>query len=483
MATEVNTFNDFSIASSETNPLISNMSFLLKPQVGGTMFNINPLETDIGEMFKMGLEEEVKGEEIIHHEANQKFDAPFVNSSATQASVYGTASVGNGDPALYDSLDYVQLASTSHSPSSGTNAGKFSYPRVGQLIQFKNRGTWRITGKRITVDSAHRLYLAKVNSDAPSLANTLTSAGGVYGGDQFAIIGSAFEEATHGMQTGIVPTSKTYTNYLQTFSEYYDVTDLAATNETYPLKWDGQMIDFVYPRGFSDTEERFAFLESAGLFLTPRGSAIPGFDKNGTAVTMDTTQGYMPNLEQNAAKLYYDANPTVALFEQIIRLRRKQNQGKDCLMKCGYEFLLKAKDIITQFGVQGGMTYNRKDVDLNIDKVRIGGFNFSMKELTILNHPQITALPGFNYPWYFVIAPMDKSKDSKTGIMHNAFSIMWKKARGKGARGHYKLWRTGADSPEGNDDQAVERIHIRTRKGTRVVGATKFILGKRLGQA
>jgi hypothetical protein len=61
MATEVNTFNDFSIASSETNPLISNMSFLLKPQVGGTMFNINPLETDIGEMFKMGLEEEVKG--------------------------------------------------------------------------------------------------------------------------------------------------------------------------------------------------------------------------------------------------------------------------------------------------------------------------------------------------------------------------------------------------------------------------------------
>lgn len=479
---EVNTFNDFAVAAREERPLISNMSFLLKPQVGKTLFDVNPLETDIGDMFKMGLEEMVEGEEIIHHEANKRFDAPFVNTSATQASVYGVSSTGNGDPALYDGKDYIQLAATSHSPSTGANAGKFSYPRKGQIIQFKNKSTWRITGKRTTVDNAHRLYLDKVNTESASLAATITSAGGSYGGDQFAVIGSAFEEGTHGMQQGIVPTSKTYTNYLQTFSEYYDVTDIAATDKTYPLKWQGEILEFVYPRGFSDTEERFAFLESAGLFLTPYGTAIPGFDKNDNAVTVSTTQGYIPNLELNAAKLYYDSSPTVALFEQIIRLRRKMNQGKDCLMQCGYEFLLRAKDIITQFGVNGGMTYNRKDVDLNIDKVKIGGFAFSMKEMTILNHPDITALPGFGYPWQFIIAPMDKTKDSKTGIMKDAFTVMWKKTRGKGARGHYKIWRTGADSPEGNDDQAVERIHLRTRKGVRVVGATKFIYGKRLGQ-
>jgi hypothetical protein len=479
---EVNTFNDYSIAAGETNPLISNMSFLLKPQVGKILFDVNPLETDIGEMFKMGLMEEAKGEEVIHHEANKRFDAPYVNSHATQANVYGTASTGNGDPALYDGKDYIQLSTASHSPQTGANAGKFSYPRVGQIIQFKNRSTWRITGKRTSVDGAHRLYLDKVNTSSASLANTITSAGGVYGGDQFAIIGSAFEEATHGMQTGIVPTHKTFTNHLQTFSDYYDVTDQAATNETYPLKWGNKVIEFVYPRGFSETEERFAFLESAGLFLTPRGEAIPGFDKNGSSVQVSTTQGYMPNLEQNAVKVYYDNSPTVALFEQLIRLRRKMHQGKDCLMQSGYEFLLKAKDIITQFGVQGGMSYNRKDVDLNIEKVRIGGFTFSMKELTILNHPDITALPGFNYPWYFIIAPMDKTKDPKTNIMNNAFTILWKKQKGDGARGHYKIWRTGANAPQATDDQLIERIHIATRKGTRVVAASKFILGKRLGQ-
>jgi len=478
---EVNTYNDYSIAANERSPLISNMSFLLKPQVGSKLFDVNPLESDLGEMMKMGLMEKVEGEEIIHHEANKKIEAPYVNASATQANVYGTASTGNDDPALYDGKDYIQLAATSHSPATGALALSKSYPRTGQLIQFKNKGVWRITGKRETVAGEHRLYLDKVSASSPSLANTITSAGGVYGGDQFAVIGSAWEEATHGQQTGLIPTSKTYTNTLQTFTEYYDVSDISATNRTYPLKTKDGVINFVYPRGISETEERFAFLESAGLFLTPYGQSIPGFDKNGTAVVIGTTQGYMPNLELNAPKLYYDNNPTVALFEQIIRLRRKQHQGKECMLKMGYEFGLMAKDIISTFGVNGGMTYNRKDVDLNMDKIRIGGFTFSMKGLTILNHPDVTALPGFDYPWTFIIEPMDKTKDPKTQIMRNAFTIMYKEMRGKGARGHYKMWRTGADSPEGNDDQAVERIHIRTRKGCRVVAASKFIVGKRLG--
>lgn len=483
MAVEVNSWQDFSVAAREENPLISQMSFIHKPQVGSTMFDVNPLETDIGEMFKMGLMEEVKGEEIIHHEAGKRFDAPYINQDATQANVYGVAALVNGDPALYVGLDYVQLEDISHSPQTGADALKYSYPRVGQIVQFKNKGVWRISGKRENIAGAHRLYLVKVSSSSPSLANTITLAAGIYGGDQFGIIGSAFEEATHGMQKGLVPTSKTYTNYLQTFSDYYDQTDIEATNETYPFVYQGKPINFVYPRGLADTEMRFAFMEQSGLFLTPYGSSIAGFDKNGVGVTMNTTQGYMPNLELNAPKLYYDNNPTVALFEQIIRLRRKLNQGRECMMQCGYEFLLKAKDIITQFGVAGSMVYNRSAVDLNIDTIKIGGFVFNMKELMILNHPDITAIPGFNYPWYFIIAPMDKTKDAKTGIMKDAFTIMWKKAIGGGARGHYKMWTTGAMADNPTDDQQVRRIHLYTRKGTRVVAASKFILGQRLQPA
>jgi hypothetical protein len=477
---EVNTYNDFSVAAQEKYPLISNMSFMLKPQVGADLFDVNPLESDIGEMMKMGLMKEVKGEEIIHHEANKRFDAPLVNSSETVGNVYGVAA-SPVDPAAYSGLDYVQISGFSHSPQTGAEALKYSYPRVGNLIQFKNLSTWRIAGKRETVAGAHRIYLTPVNAAQPSLANTIPLSGGVYGGVQFSVFTNAFEEATFGMQKGIVPTTKTFTNYVQIFSEFYDVTNIQEQNETYPLKWHDDVINFLYEKGIPDTELRFAMQEDMGVFITPKDDGtMNAYDTSGNTSKVTTTQGYLPNLELNAPKVYWDNNPTVALFEQLIRLRRKLHQGKDCILNYGYEFGLRAKDIITQFGVNGGMTYNRKDVDLNIDKIRIGGFTFNMKELQILNHPDLTAIPGFPYPYYFIIAPMDKMKDPKTNIMRDAFCIMFKKQVGKGARGHYKIWATGANSPDGNDSQMVRRIHLASQKGMQVVGASKFIFGKKI---
>ena len=64
MAT-VNTYRDFSFAAREEYPIISNIEFLLQPQIVPDLFNVNPLETDLGDFMKMGLMESVEGEEII----------------------------------------------------------------------------------------------------------------------------------------------------------------------------------------------------------------------------------------------------------------------------------------------------------------------------------------------------------------------------------------------------------------------------------
>jgi hypothetical protein len=477
---EVNTFNDFSIASREESPLISNMSFLLKPQVGAKLFDVNPMESDLGDFYKMGLMKEVKGEDIIHHEANKRYSAVEVNQSATVGNVYGTANGAGADPAAYDGLDYIQLSASSHSPSTGTNANKLSYPRVGQLIEFKNGAVWRIAGKRETVAGEHRLYITKVQAGYPALSATITNVGGTYGGDKFAVYGYAFEEATSGMQKGLVPTSKTFTNNLQSFYDYYEITDFSERNETYPLQWHGKTINFWYVKGLDDTEQRFLFNETYGLFLTPKDDGnLVSYDADGNTLPVGTTQGYIPNLKLNAAKLYYNNNPTIALFEQIIRLRRKLHQGRKALVHMGFEFELRAKDIISEFGKEGGMVYNRQAADLNISQVKIGNFEFNMREMQILNHPEVTAIDGFEYPWYFIVAPMDKTKDPVTNKMNDAFNIIYKKMVGKGARGHYKIWETGGNSATGTDGQLVRNIHIASRKGTRVVGASKHILGRR----
>jgi len=477
---EVNTFNDYSIASREDNPLISNMSFLLKPQVGANLFDVNPLESDIGDFMQMGLMKEVKGEDIIHHEANKRYTAVSVNSSTTVGDVYGIANGATVDPAAYDTLDYIQLSAASHSPSTGDNAGAYSFPRVGQFVEFKNGAVWRIAGKRTTVANEHRLYITKVQATYPALSATITQVGSTYGGDQFAVYGYAFEEATFGMLEGLVPTSKTFTNTLQTFYDFYSITDHAERNETYPLKWQNKTINFWYVKGLDDTEQRFLFNENYGLFLTPKDDGnLNAIDIGGVSTPVGTTQGYIPNLKLNAAKLYYDNNPTIALFEQLIRLRRKLHQGREALMHMGYEFELRAKDIITEFGINGGMVYNRNAVDLNISQIKIGNFVFNMRELQILNHPEVTAIDGFPYPWYFIVAPMDKTKDPKTNIMKDAFCIIYKKMVGKGARGHYKIWETGGNAEAGTTGQLIRNIHIASRKGTQVVGASKHILGRR----
>lgn len=473
---EINTFNDFSIAAGESYPLISLMSFTLKPQVGANLFDVNPLESDTGDMFKMGLMEEVRGEEIIHNEANKRFSAPYINTDTTLANVYGTVSGGT-----FNGMDYIQLAAESHSPTTSGSAGGYSYPRAGQLIQFKNGAVWRIQSKNTANANAHRLYITKLRASDPALSATITLSGTTYGGDQFSCFTTAFEEATSGMQTGIVPTSKTYVNTLQSFSERYEITDFQERNETWGFNWQGKQINFTYQKGINDTEVRFAVQEDMGLFLTPQAdSAAVAYDTANVAQRLVTTQAYLPNLELNAQKLYYDNNPTLALFEQIIRLRRKMNQGPKCLVQHGFEFGLKVKDILNQFGVNGGMTYDRMDVDLGVSKLKFpGDFEFALKELRMLNHPDFTYLAGFPYPWYFIIAPMDKTKDPKTNIMLNAFSIIYKKMVGRGARGHYKIAEYGGNSEAGTDEKNWRYVKISSRKGTRVVGATRFILGKK----
>lgn len=472
---EVNTFNDFSIASREENPLISNMSFLLKPQVGANLFDVNPMESDLGDFMKMGLMREVKGEEIIHHETNKRYTSVSLNSDTTVGNVYGVQSGG-----IFDGLDYIQLSAASHSPSTGTNAGKYSYPRTGQLVEFKNGAVWRIAGKLETTANQHRLYITKVQATYPALSATITLVGSTHGGDVFAVYGYAFEEATYGMLKGLVPTTKTYTNTLQTFYDFYNITDFQERNQTYPLKIGNKVVEFWYVKGLDDTEQRFLFNECYGLFLTPKDDGnLEAYDGDGNTYPVGTTQGYIPNLKLNAAKLYYDNTPTIALFEQIIRLRRKLHQGRKALMHVGYEFELLAKDVISEFGKQGGLVYNRKAVDLNINQVLIGNFEFNIRELQTLNHPEVTAIEGFPYPYYFIVAPMDKTKDPKTNIMKDAFSIIYKKQIGKGARGHYKIWETGGNSMAGTDAQLARNIHISSRKGTQVVGGSRHILGRR----
>jgi hypothetical protein len=479
----VNTYRDWSFASQENYPVITNIDFLLEPQIVEDLFNVNPLNTDIGDFMKMNLMEKVQGEEIIHREKRKLIDAPFINSSTSVNLVYGVASVGNGDPAAFSGLDYIQLASSAHTPTSGDLANNYSYIRPGDVIEFKNLAFWRVQGKRTSVPDAHRLYITKLDATYPPLGNTITVVGSTWGGDQVSVPTALFEEATWGQTVGMIPTFKSFKSYLSTIADMYETTDKQLTNKTWPMKDpdSGKTINFWYEVGARDTDMRFMIKEAMAVFNVPKAdsSAVAYDPVSGTNKTLISTDGYIPVLRATggAVKKEYDDNITLALFNDLARLRNRLNQEKTSMILYGQEFGSRASDAVTTLGVNGGIKYEHTDVDLEIDTIRIPNAVFKMKELRILNHPELTALPGRIYPWYFIIKPMTKAQDAKTGIPLEAMTIMYKFQEGKGGRGHYKVWMTGAYSPDGNSRQRVRTIDYHSEKGVRVVGAEKHILG------
>jgi hypothetical protein len=144
----------------------------------------------------------------------------------------------------------------------------------------------------------------------------------------------------------------------------------------------------------------------------------------------------------------------------------------------GYEYRTATEGIITTLGVNGGIVYDRQAVDLNIRQISKGGAVYNVKDLEILNHPKFGGAPGFKFPFYFIIAPMLKEKDSKNGNMLDPFNVLYKMPEGEGTRGHYKIWMTGAFAPRATNARANRVIHLYCRMGTQTVGASKHILGK-----
>lgn len=479
----VNTYRDFSFAAQESNPVITNIDFLLEPQIVQDMFDGNPLITDIGDFMKMNLMQKVEGEEIVHREKRKIIDAPFLNSSTTIGNVYGIASEGNGDPAAFTGLDYIQLATTAHTPTTGDFEDKYSYIRPGDVIEFKNLNFWRVQGKRTSVADAHRLYITKLDASSPSLLATITVVGSTIGGDQISVPTGLFEEASWGQSIGLIPTFKTFKSYLSIVADMYETTDRQIGNKTWPIKdpATGNMIKFWHEVGTRDTEERFMLKQAMAVFNVPKAdaSAIAYDPISGTNKTLVSTDGYIPVLRASggAVKKEYDDNITLALFNDLARLRNRLNQEKTSMLLYGQEFGSRASDAVTSLGVGGSIKYEHDNVDLEIDTVKIPNAVFKMKELRVLNHPELTALPGRVYPWYFIIKPTSKYQDAKTNKSMDALNIMYKEQVGKGARGHFKVWMTGALAPDGNSRQRVRTIDYNAEVGARVVGADKHILG------
>ena len=440
-------------SSNQNDTLISALDTVHKPEVHNKLVGQYPRQRDLNWIKEMGKMIEVAQTDFVHHEENELYDAPIIASKSNSGSNV-----------------IVVLASASH-----YNSGANSFPRIGNLVQFKNLATGLIIAKNEDTPSAHTITVAPVNSsqDVQSAAVAL---------DNFIVYSSAFEEGTSGFNKSVIPTLTKITNSLQIFSEFHEVTSSEETNQTWITFTDpntGETANRYFIKGEADTADRFSMQEDLGLFITPKSDA--GL-LDASSNTVRTTRALIPHLNANSNLMDYADEVSMSLNDNIIKTLNKNYAVKEYVMGEGINFSIKNKNFDVDFGKNGGIVYNTfggsadRAVKMGFKSVEMAGFTFHRKTMDILNHAKTTAATGFPYPDYCIMIPMGKAYDSKAAQYVDYFGVRYKKMPGAGSRGDYKVWETGGTSKAGTDSSLKRRINYASEKGLQVFGAKRYIL-------
>lgn len=427
--------------------LVSSLDMIHEPEVYKKLVGRFPKQRELNWIKEMGKLIEVNAEEFHHHEENELIDTPIIASKSNGA---GSSVV-------------VVLKSDSHYIS-----GTKSYPRVGDLVQFKNKASGLVTAKDESIPSAHTITIKPQNPSQDVQSAAVAN-------DYFICYSSAFTEGTSGYNKSIVPNLTKFTNHCQIFSEYHEVTSSEKANQTYITYTNpetGETDRRYFIKGEADTADRFIYKEEYGLFLSPQADGLTDADGN----TVKTTRGLIPHLEAYANSATYSDSITQAYYDAIVKLLNKNHADNEYMMMEGLNFALKNKDFHTSFGKNGSIVYDQKMVKLGFGGMEVAGFKFYFKKMDILNNPNGAGATGFPYMDYSILMPMGKGYDSKAAQYVDYFAVRYKKIGGAGDRGHYKVWTTGGASKSGTDASLKEKIHMASEKGLQVFGAKRYIL-------
>lgn len=437
--------------------LVSSIDLMHKPEVYKKLVGRYPKQRELNWLKEMGKLIPVAQTQYNHHEEDELIPAQLILSVA----VSGSNVIITLDPSVH------------------SNSGANSYPRVGNLVQFKDLVTGLIIAKNETTPNAHTITVAPVNA-----AQTVTTS--ALAGDTFIVYSGAFEEGTSGFSKTVIPTTNKVTGQLQIFSEYFNVTTSEETNQIwieFTNPETGETENRLYIKGEADTADRFTMQEELGLFITPQSDA--GLkDANNNPIR--TTQALIPALKAGANLVDYTTAPTMNTYDTIAKLINKNYGETEYIMGEGLNFSIANKNFHVDFGKNGAIVYNsfgggengaKRAVILGFTSIEFAGYTFHIKKLDILSHAGTTGAFGFPYPDYFICIPMGKGMDPKTAEMIDYFGVRYKKMPGAGSRGHYKNWEYGGGSKAGTDGSLQRKVSFASEKGLQIFGLKRYILG------
>lgn len=453
-------------APNMNDTLVSSLAFVHQPDVYSKLVGRYPRQSSIDFFTLMGRMVPVAQTSYITTEENRILNpisiGSFTNPSGTNARI----TLGAGS--------YYTVPNTSIT---------YSYPRIGQRVEFLNGCQGYIIAKNVSTPSAHTIDVQAVNANYNPFAACNV-------GDQVGLFSNGYAEGSTGPSEVLIPQIDTFTNNCQIFYDFMSVTSSEQGNQTW-VKYTfpeghpnaGETKNFYYVKGEGDMVIRFHLQEELGLFTNDIGDGTVVDPISSTGNPVRFTRGFIPTLRAYGQGMDYVGQPGMPTLDAIVRLMNKNYSEKDNMLLMGLNFGLGFKNMGVDLMKNGAFVYNSSTGE-QMESASLGfktleystGHIFHSKTMDSLNHADTTGLTGMSYADLAIVAPMQKVTDKASGLEMDSFAIRYKKPEGDGANKYYKMWETGAMAPKATDKRLVRELNVQTEKGAQTYGAARFVL-------
>ena len=445
------------VAARSTDVFVSALDFVHNRDIYYKLFRRYPGESAM-DFFELNALVKPATQTEVHH-----FEEDFIFENAVVLT-FGANADGatGGDQPGAGSPIYIKLDPVSHE-------GNDIYPMVGNLVQFKNLEVGFIQAINIAAPTAQILKIQRLDTGVDWPVGTFVIA------DTFMIYTNAHAEGT-GQPATRSPKFLKFTFIHQIFKHSYAITGSEDTND---LEFEIEGKPYYAIKGEADTADRFKMEEELGLLINP--AAVNLTNDAGEAIRI--TKGLLPSIRQNGNKLEYPTSMTIPDFDTIIKRLDKNFGSKENIFYQGIDLSLDIKNIMTDLMKSGGIQYNafgggdkgkQRALTLGFNSIELGNYVFHYHVLRALNHPRLTASPGFKYSKLGFIIPTDTNRDPKTGNMVESICLRYK--QGNNYVRSYKRWETGANARIPTNDIDERRIHYMSEKALQVFGLNRFLI-------
>ena len=306
-------------------------------------------------------------------------------------------------------------------PDSLTTDNKY-YPRVNDIVTFKNEVQALILSIDVTTPSAPVLSVAPLNvlQNIPAVAS----------GEIIIITGNAWSEGST-QPVGRFSGAWKYTNNTQIIKESMGASGTQMTNDTWTKVMDGKNIQGWYRKGLLDIELRQKInIQSVWLTGTPNTNPLV-VDNLNAAGAIKTSEGLFPYL--NRVGIQYPYTPgtlTVQDYNTIERLMSRQYAKRTVLDMMGQDIDIEMEDVLKEYFQFTGIEYTTKVVNdklfgntpdgeamaatIAFQYFGKAGRAHCIKRFEAMNDPQTFGSDGYAYPGRGVLIPLEKGKDPKT---------------------------------------------------------------------